>query len=76
MIAYDSIYPDDIETSTVTVSVDRNPGEISFDNNQLNYVRIVDENIPVGTLILDLNATDSDGVQHFYFVIIIILSER
>ncbi|WAQ95973.1 FAT4-like protein, partial [Mya arenaria] len=54
IIAYDSAYPLDIATATVTVNVNRNPTGPQFtDLDGLNYLRQIDENHPYGTIVLD-----------------------
>lgn len=63
IVAYDTAYENDKATATVTVSVNRNPSQPRFLGPEgLNYLRMIDENTPIGTTVLDLNATDDDGV--------------
>lgn len=64
IIAYDSFYPNDRATATVTVNVNRNPDAPRFANNELNYRISIDETQKVGTTVLDINATDTDGVSY------------
>jgi hypothetical protein len=63
IVAYDSFYMNDRATATVSVSVNRNPDSPAFrDNNGNNYFKSIDEMHEVGTVVLRLNATDTDGV--------------
>ena len=63
-MAYDSFYPNDRATATVSVSVNRNPDSPAFrDNNGNNYFKSIDEVTDVGTVVLRLNASDTDGVS-------------
>ncbi|KAL5018741.1 hypothetical protein ScPMuIL_004463 [Solemya velum] len=56
--AYDTVYPDDRATATVTVSVNRNPGSPVFD--PAFYAKIIPESFPLGNSVVDVNATDPD----------------
>lgn len=61
--AYDTFYPNDKATATVTVSVNRNPGAPVFD--PAIYTRTIPETFPLGNLVVDVNATDPDLVCSF-----------
>lgn len=58
---YDEYYPNDVATTTVRVTVDRNPGNPYYIEGT-SYNITIGENHPYASLVLDLNATDSDGV--------------
>ncbi|KAL8559117.1 hypothetical protein ACOMHN_046165 [Nucella lapillus] len=57
--AYDTVYPNNVATATATIFVDRNPNGPIF--NTAIYQRSVVETIPIGSSIVDVNATDLDG---------------
>lgn len=66
VVVYDDAYTADRATSTVTINVNRNPsGPVFIDNlvPPLTYTRLITENFPVGDVVIDVNATDSDGVS-------------
>ena len=64
VVAYDDLYPDDRATATVTITVNRNPGRPQFtDPNGPIYTRTIDEAFPVPEVVVDINATDLDGVR-------------
>ena len=60
-MVYDSAYPKDFDTTTVRVTVDRNPGTPYFLEGS-TYNITIGETHPYASIVLDLNATDSDGV--------------
>ncbi|KAH3862832.1 hypothetical protein DPMN_025807 [Dreissena polymorpha] len=61
IIAYDSFYPNDVATATVTINVDRNPSTPRFIDPDGNaYRRVIDETRRLGSIILNINATDDD----------------
>lgn len=64
VIAYDSVYPNNKATSTVTIAVQRNLFAPQFNNQP--YATTVDEIIPLGTSIITINATDPEGVGLFH----------
>ncbi|KAH3862858.1 hypothetical protein DPMN_025833 [Dreissena polymorpha] len=67
IIAYDSFYPNDVATATVTINVDRNPSTPRFIDPDGNaYRRVIDETRRLGSIILNINATDDDGVELFF----------
>ncbi|GFS23625.1 protocadherin Fat 4, partial [Elysia marginata] len=60
VIAYDSRYPNNQATATVTVRMARNPSDPDF--TAPSYFTTVKETIPEGTIIFsNINATDADG---------------
>ena len=62
---YDSLYENDKATATVTVQVTRNPSTPRFTDNlptPFTYTRLITESFPVGDVVIDVNATDDDGV--------------
>ena len=61
VMVYDSDFPKDIATTIVRVTVDRNPGT-PFYLEGSSYNITIGETHPYASVILDLNATDSDGV--------------
>lgn len=63
---HDSLYVDDKATATVTIQVQRNPSTPRFTDNlavPFTYSRLITENFPVGDVVIDVNATDDDGVS-------------
>ncbi len=61
MVAYDSIYPENEATATVTVSVTRNPNAPSFRSD--NYQATIDEKFGLGSSVLEVLADDLDEVS-------------
>lgn len=59
--AFDSAYPQDVTSATVTVNVLRNQGRPSLIGSP--YITTVNETIPVGTSVLTVQASDPDGVR-------------
>lgn len=67
---HDSFYVDDKATATVTIQVQRNPSAPRFTDNlpvPFTYTRLITENFPVGDVVIDVNATDDDGVSELSF---------
>ena len=62
VVVYDEYYPNDRGTATATFSVNRNPTSPRFVEGT-SYTVTIDEKHPYGSLVLKLNATDSDGVS-------------
>ena len=60
-MAYDSVIPDNQATTDVTITVIRNPAAPVF-SPSADYNRNVNENATIGSLMVDVNATDQDGV--------------
>ncbi|RUS85645.1 hypothetical protein EGW08_006591, partial [Elysia chlorotica] len=58
VIAYDSAYPSVRATATATIFVNLNPNPPVF--NPVNYERVVSEDIQIGSILVDVNATDAD----------------
>ena len=58
MIAYDTIYPKNQATGTVSIKVSRNPHAPVFTSQ--NYEVTIDEKIPLGGSVVKLLATDVD----------------
>jgi len=56
--AVDNLRPNRVATATVGISVRRNPNSPIF--NPTNYARTIPETTPVGSVIIDVNATDAD----------------
>ena len=61
LIAYDTTYPNNIATATATIFVDRNPNGPLF--NPSIYQRSLVEDIAIGSSVVNVNATDADGVS-------------
>ena len=59
---WDEYYPADRATTTVVINVDRNPSGPRFIEG-VSYNITIGENHPYGSLVIDLNATDADGVS-------------
>ena len=59
-MAYDSVYPDNRATSTVAITVSRNPNAPKFTEN--SYEKTVDEKVALGASIMRISATDADKV--------------
>ena len=59
--AFDTFYPYNFGAATVQINVIRNPATPIF--SAPNYVQTVNENYPLGDVVIDVNATDSDGVS-------------
>ncbi|XP_060080745.1 protocadherin Fat 4-like, partial [Ylistrum balloti] len=64
VIAYDSVYPENPATATVSVFVSRNSNAPVFIDTP--YSRTVYDHIPLGTRIVDINATDANGDEIRY----------
>ena len=64
MIAFDTIYPDNQVTGTVSIKVGRNPSPPVF--TQDNYEVTVDEKLPLGASVAKMSATDADKDQIEY----------
>ena len=62
VFVYDEFYPKDKGSTIVTVRVNRNPN-IPYYIEGRTYSIDIDEKHPYGSLVIDLNATDSDGVS-------------
>ena len=67
VVVYDTVYPDNVGSGTVTINVQRNPNPPQFQGD--NYQRTIDEKIELGASVLQLAARDRDGVS----VVIIVL---
>ena len=63
---YDEYYPKDFATTRVRVIVDRNPGNPYYIEGS-SYNITIGETHPYSSVVLDLNATDPDGVRSFGF---------
>ena len=59
-MVYDTTYPDNVGSGTVTITVQRNPNAPQFQGD--NYQRTIDEKIGLGASVLQLAARDQDGV--------------
>ncbi|XP_041363172.1 uncharacterized protein LOC121378881 isoform X2 [Gigantopelta aegis] len=64
---YDDFYPENIATATVTINVNRNPSAPTCTPQAISAV--LSESSPVGYVIGDVNATDSDGDVITYKII-------
>ncbi|KAJ8318063.1 hypothetical protein KUTeg_003154 [Tegillarca granosa] len=62
--AYDSVFPTDITTATVAISISRNENAPRFLSNE--YRVTINETISVGTCILNTTAVDADGDTVIY----------
>lgn len=61
VVAYDDYYPDQRTEGELTVNVDRNPVTPNV-TDQILIVNVSD-NFPLGGVIAELTATDSDSVS-------------
>ena len=61
VVAYDSTYPENEATATVSILVERNPHAPEFDDN--NYQKTVDEKFALGSVVMEIRATDEDEVK-------------
>ena len=61
VVVYDSMYPIDRVTGTVTFTVNRNPSEPLC--SQSLFSATPPENAALGYVVTDVNATDQDGVS-------------
>jgi hypothetical protein len=61
VVVYDSMYPIDRVTGTVTFTVNRNPSEPLC--SQSLFSANPPENAALGYVVTDVNATDQDGVS-------------
>ena len=61
VVAYDSVYPDNQATSTVVITVMRNPNAPKFTKD--SYRKTVDEKVDLGDSVMRIQATDDDKVQ-------------
>ena len=59
--AYDDAFPDVYAQEDIYIDVIRNPNAPQFENNNNFYTTSKSENVPLGTLVLCVNATDRDG---------------
>ena len=66
MRAYDTAYPSETATATVNIGVSRNENSPLFGQNP--YRVTINETVGVGTCILDVDATDADGVSLNYII--------
>ena len=65
VISYDSVYPQNRASATVSVSVIRNANEPKFEKS--SYTKTISEDFELGVSVIDVKATDADGVScHFY----------
>ena len=61
LVSYDSVYPGNKATAMVTVSVERNPKQPVFVED--DYSVIIDEKHKLGTSVLQVKAEDDDEVM-------------
>ena len=61
LTAYDSFYPNNIGTAQVQINVVRNPSPPVF--NLPSYQVTINENFPLGDVVVDVQAADNDGVS-------------
>ncbi len=66
MVVFDTVYPDNVGSGTVTINVQRNPSTPQFQGD--NYQRTIDEKIELGTSVLQLAARDADGVSVLFLL--------
>lgn len=66
--AYDTAFPSQRARENVIIEVIRNPNAPTFGNNAF-YAETVSENVPLGTLIRCVSATDADGDVVSYEII-------
>lgn len=62
LVAYDSDRPDDTAHTNLTVNVNRNPNAPNFIDS--NYQRTVNESYPISVSLVQIEASDNDGVSH------------
>ena len=68
LIAFDNVYPTAQATSTATIFVNLNPNPPIF--NPVDYVRTINEDIVIGSLIVELTATDADSFDQIKYRLI------
>ena len=61
MSAHDTLYPDNIGSCSVLITVARNPSSPEFTSEDLRVT--IDEQIPLGDDVVMVNATDVDNVS-------------
>ena len=59
---YDTAYPDNYATGSLTVSVVRNANAPLFSQDE--YSKSLDDQFPIGEDVLEVQATDLDQVMH------------
>ncbi|KAK3089813.1 hypothetical protein FSP39_006721 [Pinctada imbricata] len=59
VVAYDSVYPNNRDTSDVLISINRNENPPIF--TLPSYTQTIPDTFSLGQMILDVSATDSDG---------------
>ena len=61
LIAYDSFYRDNVGFANVRINVIRNPSPPVF--SLPGYTVTINENYPLGDVVVDVQASDNDGVS-------------
>ena len=62
VLAHDTLYPANIGSCTVSITVARNPSSPEFVEDRLRVT--LDERIPLGDPVVMVNATDTDNVRN------------
>ena len=60
-MTYNSLYPLNLATTTVTINVARNPSEPEFEEDSTEVD--IDERLPLGGSVFSVMATDLDNVS-------------
>lgn len=60
-VAYDTYYPTNQATSTLTITIDRNPGSLTC--NPPSIVQVLDLQSLPGDVLATITATDPEGVS-------------
>lgn len=68
IVAYDSTYPENQATATVSLSVERNPNAPTFVDK--SYVIDINEKFSLGTVVMTIRAEDDDAVRMNYAFLI------
>ena len=61
LVAYDAFYPRNFGIATVTINIIRNPNAPVF--SLPSYQVTINENFPLGDVVVDVQASDLDGVS-------------
>lgn len=69
MVAYDTAYPSQVASTNITISVNRNPRAPEFVAQ--NYERTITEDYTLGLSLVQITATDADGVCKIGFHVLI-----
>ena len=67
MNCYDRLHPDRVDEEVVVISVNRNPNCPSF-TSQAGYSISINENYPLNSFVIQVNASDADGVSSWWWL--------